>query len=243
MIYLLHSHPFAWDSSSLERISCSGEGMSATETRPDTSYLLRKLHSLSGLLPVGAFLAEHFWSNSAVLVSPGKYDAVSRELQTIPFRPLVEFAVIVLPILFHGGYGIYIWLRGKSNVSQYPWVGNWMYTLQRYTGLVAFVFIGWHFYTERLLTGGRSTYETVYADLLNPLFLTFFAVGILCSSFHLGVGIWNFLCKWGFVATARAQRAAGQLGAVVGITFSLVGILILIGFRFDWHPFASYITK
>src|SRR5262249_4441101 len=110
-------------------MSGSGEGMSLTATRPDTSYLLRKLHSLSGLLPVGAFLAEHFWSNSAVLVSPEKYNEVSRELQTIPFRPLVEFAVIVLPILFHGGYGVYIWLRGKSNVSQYPWVGNWMYTL------------------------------------------------------------------------------------------------------------------
>ena len=217
--------------------------MSATATRPDTSYLLRKLHSLSGLLPVGAFLAEHFWSNSAALVSPEKYNAVSQELQTIPFRPLVELVLIVLPILFHGGYGVYIWLRGKSNLSQYPWVGNWMYTLQRYTGLVAFAFIAWHFYTERVVTGGKSTYDSVAMDLQSPLYLAFFAVGILCSSFHLGVGIWNFLCKWGLAATARAQRAAGRLGAVVGITFSLVGLLILIGFRFDWHPFSSYMPK
>lgn len=217
--------------------------MSATATRPDTSYLLRKLHSLSGLIPVGAFLAEHFWSNSAVLVSPAKYDAVSQELQTIPFRPVVEFAVIVLPILFHGGYGIYIWLRGNSNISQYPWVGNWLYTLQRYTGLVAFAFIGWHYYTERLLTHGRSTYHSVAADLRNPLYLSFFVVGILCSSFHLGVGVWNFLCKWGLTATERAQRAAGRLGVLVWLAFSAVGILIVIGFRMDWHPFASYITK
>ena len=48
--------------------------MSATTTRPDSNYFLRKLHSLSGLIPVGAFLAEHFWSNSAVLVSPDKYN-------------------------------------------------------------------------------------------------------------------------------------------------------------------------
>jgi hypothetical protein len=46
-----------------------GEGMSATATRPDSSDLLRKLHSLTGLVPVSAFLAEHFWSNSAALVS------------------------------------------------------------------------------------------------------------------------------------------------------------------------------
>jgi len=217
--------------------------MSATTTRPDSSYLLRKLHSLSGLIPVGAFLAEHFWSNSAALVGPEKYNSVSQELQTIPFRPLVELAVIVVPILFHGGYGVYIWLRGKSNVSQYPWVGNWMYSLQRYTGLVAFVFIAWHFYTERLETHGLSDYNSVYKDLQNPLFLAFFVIGILCSSFHLGVGIWNFLCKWGLAATAGAQRAAGRLGAVVGVAFSVIGILILISFRFSWHPFAGYYVK
>ena len=203
--------------------------MSATTTRPDSSYLLRKLHSLSGLIPVGAFLAEHFWSNSAVLVSPDKYNSVSQELQTIPFRPFVELFLIALPILFHGGYGVYIWLDGKSNVSQYP--------------LVAFVYIGWHVYTERWLTHGRSTYDTVYNDLQNPWYLAFFVVGILASSFHLGVGIWNFLCKWGLAATVRAQRAAGQLGAVVGISFGVIGILILISFRFDWHPFSSYITR
>jgi len=198
---------------------------------------------LSGIIPVGAFLAEHFWSNSAILVSPEKYDSLSQELQTIPFRPLVEFFVIVLPILFHAGYGVYIWLDGKSNVSRYPWVKNWLYTFQRYTGLIAFAYIGWHFYTERWLTHGRSTYLTVYKDLQNPWYLAFFVVGILASSFHLGVGIWNFLCKWGLAATARAQRAAGQLGTVVGIAFSVVGLLILISFRFDWHPFASYITR
>src|SRR6266853_2294744 len=100
--------------------------MSSTETQPDTSYLLRKLHSFTGVLPVGAFLAEHFWSNSAALVSPEKYNTVSQELQTIPFRVFVEWAFIFLPILFHGGYGVYISLRGESNVSQYPWVKNWL---------------------------------------------------------------------------------------------------------------------
>jgi succinate dehydrogenase / fumarate reductase cytochrome b subunit len=217
--------------------------MSSTATRPDTDYLLRKLHSLTGIIPVGAFLAEHFWSNSAALVSPDKYNAVSQELQTIPFRLVVEWAFIFLPILFHGGYGVYIWWRGKSNVSQYPWVGNCMYTLQRYTGLIAFAYIGWHVYAERFLTGGKSTYDTVANDMQNPAFLAFFVIGIVASSFHLGVGIWNFLCKWGLAATAQAQRAAGRLGAVIGIVFSVVGILIVISFRFDWHPFASYITR
>lgn len=214
--------------------------MSATATRPDSSYILRKLHSFSGLLPVGAFLAEHFWSNSAALVSAQKYDQVSRDLQTIPFRLAVEWGAIFLPLLFHGGYGVYIWWQGKSNVSEYPWVGNWLYTFQRYTGLIAFAYIGWHLYTERWLTHGKSTYATVEHDLHNPWYLGFFALGIVASSFHLGVGIWNFLCKWGLAATARAQRAAGGLGVAVGVTMSVVGVLILLSFRFNWHPFEWY---
>ncbi len=174
--------------------------MSATAIRPETSYLLRKLHSLSGIVPVGAFLAEHFWSNSAALV-------------------------------------------GASNAPQYPWVKNWLYTFQRYTGLVAFVYIGWHVYTQRWLTHGMSTYAEMAQQLVNPWALAFMIVGVVASSFHLGVGIWNFLCKWGLAATARAQRAAGRLGMVVGVVFSCVGVLIVLSFRFDWHPFASYLAQ
>jgi succinate dehydrogenase / fumarate reductase, cytochrome b subunit len=222
---------------------CGGEGMSATESQSHTDYFLRKLHSFTGILPVGAFLAEHFWSNSYALVSPDKYNAVSVELQTIPFRLIVEWGAIFLPILFHGGYGIVIWLQGKSNVSAYPWVGNWLYTAQRYTGLIAFAYIGWHLYTERWLTHGRSTYANVAEDMQNPVYLTFFAIGILASSFHLGVGIWNFLCKWGLAATAKAQQAAGKLGVLVGVAFGVVGILIICSFRFDWHPFSAYLPN
>jgi succinate dehydrogenase / fumarate reductase cytochrome b subunit len=217
--------------------------MSSTTTQPDTSYLLRKLHSLTGIIPVGAFLAEHFWSNSSVLVSASKYDEVSRDLQTIPFRPFVEWGFIFLPMLYHGVYGIYIWLRGDANVSSYPWVKNWLYALQRYTGLIAFVYIGWHLYTERWLTHGRSTYENVVKDLSNPYFLAFMVIGVVASSFHLGVGIWNFLCKWGLAATVQAQHAAGRLGLLAALLFSLVGVLILVSFRLNWHPFAFYYTK
>jgi succinate dehydrogenase / fumarate reductase, cytochrome b subunit len=217
--------------------------MSATPTRPETSYLLRKLHSLSGIVPVGAFLAEHFWSNSAALVSAPKYNETSQELQTIPFRLFVEWAFIFLPILFHGGYGVYIWLRGESNVSQYPWAKNWLYTFQRYTGLIAFAYIGWHVYTQRWLTHGMSTYAEIAQQLLNPWALAFMIVGVVASSFHLGVGVWNFLCKWGLAATVRAQRAAGQLGVAIGVVFSCVGVLIVLSFRLNWHPFASYLTQ
>jgi succinate dehydrogenase / fumarate reductase cytochrome b subunit len=87
-----------------------------------------------------------------------------------------------------------------------------------------------------------STYAEMARQLVNPWALGFMIVGVVATSFHLGVGIWNFLCKWGLAATARAQRAAGQLGVAVGLVFTCVGILIVLSFRFDWHPFASYLA-
>ena len=210
--------------------------MSLTATRPQTDYLLRKLHSLSGLLPVGAFLAEHFWSNSAVLVGPEKYNAVSQELQTIPFRPLVEFAVIVLPILFHGGYGVYIWLRGKSNVSQYPWVGNWMYTLQRWTGGIAFIYIVWHVYTMRFLGSDLhlrpdlSFGKVQHEVFQTPLFL-FYVVGLIAASWHFAYGIWLFAAKWGIVSGDRAQKRLLGLCLAFFLLLTGVGLASLTSFR------------
>ena len=57
--------------------------------------------------------------------------------------------IAILPILYHALYGIYIWYRGDSNVGDYPWTGNWLYTSQRWTGIVAFIYIVYHTYYMR----------------------------------------------------------------------------------------------
>jgi succinate dehydrogenase / fumarate reductase cytochrome b subunit len=215
--------------------------MAASGPQPDHSFFLRKLHSLSGLIPVGAYMADHLWENSYSLVSAGKYNEASQSLQTVPWRLALEIVVIWLPLLYHGGYGFYVWAHGKSNVSAYPWVGNWMFALQRWTGLVAFFFLGWHVYNERLVTRGMSTYMDVYNSMQNPWFFSFFLLGVIACSVHLGVGIWNFLCKWGLAATVRSQRAAGFLGVGVAIVMLIMSVTIVICFRYGWHPLDYYL--
>jgi succinate dehydrogenase / fumarate reductase cytochrome b subunit len=68
---------------------------------------------------------------------------------TLPLVRVLEWVFIFLPILYHGIYGVYIWLRGKSNIVYYPWAGNWMYLAQRYTGLIAFAYIAQHVLRQR----------------------------------------------------------------------------------------------
>ena len=101
-----------------------------------TSFILHKLHSLLGIVPIGAFLLEHLLSNFEALKGPIAYGQQVKFLNSLPLVRVLEWVFIFLPILYHGVYGVYIWLRGKSNVVYYPWAGNWMYLMQRYTGLV-----------------------------------------------------------------------------------------------------------
>ena len=206
-----------------------------------TSYILDKLQSLSGVIPIGAFLAEHFWSNSYALVSVNKYNEVSSELQQIPWRVIVETCVLFIPILFHGLYGIYIWWKGKSNALGHPWMANWLYVLQRWTGIIAFIFIGWHLYTERFLGHGVTSYADVQHNMMNPWYVAFYIVGVTASSFHLGNGLWNFACKWGIAVSANAQRAAGWVGAAVAIAFTVAGVAIVIGLHYAWFPLGGYV--
>ena len=108
------------------------------------SFLLRRLHSLSGIIPIGAFLVEHFVSNAFATKGPAAYGKQVEFLSSFPFVIGLELFGIWIPILYHALYGFYIWYRGDSNVAEYPWSGNWMYTAQRWTGGIAFVYIVWH---------------------------------------------------------------------------------------------------
>ena len=215
--------------------------MSSADAESRVGYFLDKLHSLSGLIPIGAYLVEHFFENSYALVSPEKYDFICQKLETVPWRIPIEFLFIWAPILFHGGYGLYIWWSGKSNAMGHPWMANWMYVLQRWTGILAFLFIGYHVWTERFLSHGKSTYDDVARMLSDPLLVAVYVVGILAASFHLGNGLWNFACKWGIAVTVRAQHAAALFGAAVGIACTIAGIAVIVGVRYSWFPLGGYV--
>jgi succinate dehydrogenase / fumarate reductase cytochrome b subunit len=215
--------------------------MPAAAAESKTSYILDKLQSLSGVIPIGAYLIDHLWSNSYALVSADKYNQVSGDLQTVPWRILIEAGVLWIPILFHGCYGIYIWWKGKSNALGHPWMSNWMYVLQRWTGIIAFVFIGWHLYTERFGGHGVTRYAGVAQDMADPWYVAAYIIGVTACSFHLGNGLWNFACKWGIAITPKAQRAAAWFGAVVGVSCTLAGIAIVIGLHYAWFPLGGYV--
>ena len=124
-------------------------GVAPLRAGQGNSFLLRRLHSLSGIVPIGAFLLEHFISNFEAFHGPEAYGRQVAFLNSLPFVLAMEIFFIWIPILYHGLYGVYIWWRGDSNIAAYPVEGNWLYTSQRWTGIIAFIYMIQHTYYLR----------------------------------------------------------------------------------------------
>src|SRR5437763_7585821 len=75
-------------------------------------FFLRRLHSLTGIIPVGAFLVEHLLTNSRAFnwfgAFSGGRDAFNEDVHWIhhlPYLLIVETLFIFAPLAFHSLYG------------------------------------------------------------------------------------------------------------------------------------------
>jgi succinate dehydrogenase / fumarate reductase cytochrome b subunit len=199
------------------------------------SFLLRKLHSLSGIVPIGAFLVEHLISNFEALKGPAAYAAQVKFLNGLPFVRVLEWAFIFLPLAYHALYGVYIWWRGKSNVVYYPWSGNWMYVMQRVTGLIALAYIIQHLWRQRF-TGVSlpehpgAAFHKVQMELSHPWMLAIYAVAMVATCWHFSYGIWLFAAKWGITPGDRSRRVSGYACTVLGVVLTTIGLASMYAF-------------
>ncbi len=113
-------------------------------------YLLRRLHSLLGVIPVGIFLIQHLVVNHFAVRGEQAFNDAAHFMESLPFRYVLETFVIFLPLLFHAIYGLYIAFTAKNNTAKYGFFRNWMFYLQRISGVVTLIFISWHVWETRV---------------------------------------------------------------------------------------------
>lgn len=213
-------------------------------------FLIRRLHSLSGLVPVGAFLCVHLITNASVL-APGEpgaefQKAVERIHALGPLLIPVEIVAIFLPLLFHALLGFLIVFTAQLNTQQYRYGSNLRYTLQRATGMIAFIFIMYHLYQMHWLgapvgggafelhneMGGATGAATAAAAIQSAKWIApFYFIGVVACVFHLANGIWTSLITWGITIRPRSQRVAGYVCTVFGVILTVVGVGAIYGFR------------
>jgi succinate dehydrogenase / fumarate reductase, cytochrome b subunit len=199
------------------------------------SFLWRKLHSLSGIVPIGAFLIEHLISNFEALHGPLAYAEQVKFLNGLPLVRVLEWVFIFIPLAFHAGYGAFIAFRGRVNVNVYPWAGNWMYLMQRITGLIAFVYIIQHVWRQRfsgvsLPEHPGAAFAKVQHELANPWMLAIYVIAMIATTWHFAYGIWLFAAKWGITPGNRARKRFGYVCSVIGTALCVLGLASIWAF-------------
>jgi succinate dehydrogenase / fumarate reductase cytochrome b subunit len=197
-------------------------------------WILRRLHSLSGIIPIGAFLFFHIFENSYVVEGGAKWWSESEFTRTLPFEVIIEAVTLWIPISYHAIYGMVITVTGAPNVTEYGYERNLQYTLQRITGILALAFILFHFFTTRgwfYLTGVETNYARMHAFMMDPLYLTAYIIGTLACLYHLTNGIFTFCITWGITVGPRAQTLVNRACVVLFLAFSVMAVVTLLSFR------------
>ena len=201
------------------------------------NFLLRRLHSLSGMLPIGGFMVFHIFANSTAMFSAENYNLIIDFLRGLPFVEEVEWILIFGPIIFHALYGVLIYTTAKPNHMQYSGLENFRYILQRITGMVALVYIYFHIvqfktvenldynYVAQSLSGTQAIDWAPAIPFLNPFSIYwFYVIGLLSTIYHFSNGLWGFCITWGITVGKRAQDAVSVIGVITFIVLSYISI-------------------
>lgn len=137
-------------------------------------FLFRRLHSLTGIVPIGVFLIGHLVTNSTILWGVfntragddfytrrvGTFQKEVAFINELPFLIIIELTLWI-SIGFHAVLGVYYARTGRSNTRRYAYQDNRRYKWQRISGYVALLFIFYHVATLRwgwnfLIPGGTK---------------------------------------------------------------------------------------
>ena len=197
-------------------------------------FTLRRLQSLTGVLPVGVFLLEHWFTNAFALGGAAAYNDKVDFLRSLPYLFLLEVFGIFVPIAFHAAIGCWIFWEAKFNNRALPLRQNALFTLQRVTGILLLFFIPYHVLTTRFAEWfGGSTHDLfalMQGKLQDPLTFALYAAGVLAASFHFGNGLWGFAIHWGLLTSKAAQRRWSLAALLIALAFAVTGINSLLAF-------------
>ena len=201
----------------------------------ERGFIWSKLHSLLGVIPVGLFLVFHLSLNFTAVGGEDFYNKAVGMMDYVPHALLLamEWIIIYIPLMFHAFYGVYIAFIAKFNAKRFSTFRNWMFTLQRFTGIFLVVFVAWHIFQTRIQKAlGEEVGFDMMADIVanNPLMLIFYIVGILSATFHLSNGLWSFLVSWGITQSKQSQKIVTYISMVFFVIISIMGVWAILSF-------------
>jgi succinate dehydrogenase / fumarate reductase, cytochrome b subunit len=204
-------------------------------------FAIRRLHSLTGIVPLGVYMVVHLTTNASLLNGTATFQRAVYLIHSAgKALPIIEWGFIFLPLLFHGIIGVWIIKTGKSNTSRYQFTNNKRYKWQRITGLIAFVFLmfhvlhlhGWVHLSPWVALGEKLGFaqfraynaaSTLAIAMDGYFWPAFYLVGVLSCVYHLANGLWTAGITWGIWISETAQARATNMCAAMGIFLAVIG--------------------
>ena len=222
------------------KLSVSEHAMEPTSSQDKHYFLVRRLHSLSGLVPVGVFLCVHLSANATVLVGADEFQrSVDRIHSLGPLLVPVEIVGIFIPLLFHAAAGLSDHLHQQiqcpavSLRQQCPLHGSAddgrdcirVHSVSRLADALVRDRRGRGQFAAHDASGapgssGDHGRRAQSAWWIAPAY----AVGVASCVYHLANGVWTSLITWGITIRPRSQQVAGYFCAAFGFILLLVGL-------------------
>ena len=200
----------------------------------NSSYFwLRRIHSLLGFIPLSLFILMHFTFNSFIFAGPQAFTDFVNASQGFPLTIYLEIGFLAVPILLHIVFGLVIMYTGAANVHEYGHYRNWMYVMQRVTGMLLVPFLAYHVWMTRMqqvFTGHHVNAEYMHHYLSPGLTKIFYIIGILSAAFHMTNGLSTMLITWGITQNARSQYVVSMANWALFVLISVWGIAIVYAF-------------
>ncbi|MEM6692943.1 MAG: succinate dehydrogenase cytochrome b558 subunit, partial [Planctomycetota bacterium] len=204
-------------------------------------FLIRRVHSLLGIIPLGLYMVVHLTTNASLLNGSETFQrAVFLIHSPGKLLPLIEWGAIFFPLVFHAVIGVWIAKTGRSNSDRYQFVSNRRYVFQRWTGVIALVYLFFHilhlhgwFHSDLWLGivqplgfGQFKPYNaasTLAAAMQGYVWPAFYLIGVWACVYHLANGLWTSGITWGLWISPTAQARASKVCVALGLALTVIG--------------------
>jgi len=205
---------------------------------PPRGALARRVFSLTGLVPLGAFLALHVVVNARAVRGEEAFDAAVSQVHSVPALRLLELVFVFAPLVLHAAVGLWLVATRTSLTDPSPYPRAMAVTM-RVTGVVVLAFLALHLPEMRVLSPGPRPHggellTILSADLSStwhgvPWAGLVYLAGASAVTLHFVAGAWGFFARLPRGADPATRRWIAWAAAALGVTmFALFADVVVL---------------
>lgn len=203
------------------------------ERLKDTGWFwLRFAHSVSGMWLAVSLIIFFLAPYSAAISSQAAFDRVTFAIHRFSLWGPLLFIFVIIPFAFHSIVSLLMAYRSQFNVLNYGSYRNWMYVIERISGVLLVPFIIYHLAQTELpyLEGRVFGFEQARMMLAKSTMRSIYAAGIVMICVYATGSFARFLSLSGIVAGRRSKDAIAAVMWVVAFVFAGWGLRVLFAF-------------